>query len=228
MISLVFLFLGKIKDSSEDQNQADGNESPQKKVKLKGRNKQRPVNKRIQAEDKLCPSVLHQRVCSFGEKCKFSHDIKQFMEKKPADIGPECHNFLTFGKCHYGLACRFGKMHISDESKNIVNTELFEKVCKDKITLNVLEKELQVKLWKKKYDFSKANDNVCQIKKWCQEKTQERVASQSTNTLDAETNGCSASSSQGSTNVVVCETGEGPIMLRNQEKKIVRKPGFST
>jgi hypothetical protein len=43
---------------------------------------------------------------------------------------------------------------------------LFEKVCKDKITLNVLEKELQVKLWKKKYDFSKANDNVCQIKKW--------------------------------------------------------------
>jgi hypothetical protein len=38
-----------------------GDESPQKKVKLKGRNKQRPVNKRIQAEDKLCPSVLHQR-----------------------------------------------------------------------------------------------------------------------------------------------------------------------
>jgi tRNA-dihydrouridine synthase 3 len=125
------------------------------------------------------------------------------MEKKPADIGPECHNFLTFGKCHYGLACRFGKIHISDESRNIINTELFEKVCKDKITLNVLEKELQVKLWKKKYDFSKANDNVCQIKKWCQEKTQERVASQSTN-------------------LVVCDTGEGPIMLRNQEKKIVR------
>lgn len=213
-------------DAKEENSEDCRDQSQPKKVKLKGRNKQRPFSKRVEAEDKLCPAVLHERICSYGDKCKFSHDVKQFMEKKPPDIGPECHNFKTFGKCHYGLACRFGKMHISDEPKNIINEELYEKASKEPVILNVLDKELQVKLWKKKYDFSKANDNAIQIKKWCQEKTQERVkeTSQSRNngiaddTVDSDVdNGQSIHDDM----ETICDSEGGPIKLRSQEKKLI-------
>lgn len=204
------------------------------------------MGRKVEAKDKLCPSVLHDRVCNFGDKCKFNHDVKLFMENKPPDIGPECYNFLTFGKCPYGLACRFGMMHISDEPKNIINIELYEKMSQNKTTVNLLEKELQVKLWKKKYDFSKANGNVEKVKKWCQQKTQERVEMQQkrievetenrlqgtdkslpqapngvTSCNPNSTNEISANrSADSSSSQTVCDT-EGPIKLRNQEKKIV-------
>lgn len=231
-----------LKRKVEDNGTEEGESTPAKKVKLKGRNKQRPVGKKVEAKDKLCPSVLHERECSFGEKCKFSHDVKAFMENKPPDIGPECYNYVTFGKCPYGLACRFGQMHISDEPKNIVNTELFEKMSQEKSTVNLLEKSLQVKLWKKKYDFSKGNDNVAKIKKWCQQKTQERVVEQQKRIATETENRltgmeCSDSSTtvanggtscdQNSNNdrsadlQEICDTEGGPIKLRNQEKKII-------
>lgn len=112
--------------------QLDGdqdNGKDKKKMKVKGRNKQRPVT-HIKSKDKLCPTIFQEKECSFGEKCKFSHDIKGFMESKPKDIGSHCFMFETYGKCPYGLACRYGSKHISEDFKNIVNQELYEKKCK--------------------------------------------------------------------------------------------------
>lgn len=108
-----------------DQDNGKG----KKKMKVKGRNKQRPVT-HIKSKDKLCPTIFQEKECSFGEKCKFSHDIKGFMESKPKDIGSHCFMFETYGKCPYGLACRYGSKHISEDFKNIVNQELYEKKSK--------------------------------------------------------------------------------------------------
>ncbi|XP_076095016.1 tRNA-dihydrouridine(47) synthase [NAD(P)(+)]-like [Mytilus galloprovincialis] len=224
-------------DTTEDSKKDDDNASQPKKIKLKGRNKHRPVNNRVEAGEKLCPSVLHERVCNFGDKCKFNHNVKEFLDKKPPDIVPECHNFITFGKCHYGLACRFGKMHISEELKNKINIDLYEKMSTEKTTVNVLEKDLQVKLWKKKYDFSKANDSERQIKRWCQERVaaQERKRGVTPNidkvsTPGTDKEGDSLNPSQPSVNngsnssehlPTTCDTEGGPIKLRSQEKKLI-------
>ncbi|XP_052683373.1 tRNA-dihydrouridine(47) synthase [NAD(P)(+)]-like [Crassostrea angulata] len=164
----------KTKDELEkgQKRQLDGdqdNGKGKKKMKVKGRNKQRPVT-HIKSKDKLCPTIFQEKECSFGEKCKFSHDIKGFMESKPKDIGLHCFMFETYGKCPYGLACRYGSKHISEDFKNIVNQELYEKKSKVKQVLNVLSKDLQVMLWKKRYNFDKANEVVKQVQKMAQEK----------------------------------------------------------
>lgn len=87
------------------------------------------------------------------------------MADKLPDIGDSCHVFDTYGKCMYGITCRFGKSHISEDGKNIVNEELFAKTQLEKRVDNILEKDVQVKLWKKRYDFSEANNYSAKIKK---------------------------------------------------------------
>ncbi|OWF48579.1 tRNA-dihydrouridine(47) synthase [NAD(P)(+)]-like [Mizuhopecten yessoensis] len=136
---------------------------PSKRMRLKGRNKKRPVNTKLHNSKKMCPAVLHAQECRFGESCKFSHDIKKFMAEKPTDLGPVCINFEKFGKCQYGISCRYGKSHISEEFENIINEDLYKEMQSRKVVKNALYKELQHKLWKKKYDFEKANRNTAQI-----------------------------------------------------------------
>lgn len=164
----------KTKDELEQgqKRQLDGdheNGKGKKKMKVKGRNKQRPVT-HIKSKDKLCPTIFQEKECSFGEKCKFSHDINGFMESKPKDIDSHCFLFETYGKCQYGLACRYGSKHISGDFKNIVNQPIYEEKSKVNQVLNVLSKDLQVTLWKKRYNFDKANGVVKQVQKTAQEK----------------------------------------------------------
>ncbi|KAK3109054.1 hypothetical protein FSP39_021934 [Pinctada imbricata] len=145
----------KRKADEEDQGQG----KPSKRVKVKGRNKKRPVNQ-INHKAKLCPSIFQEKICNFGDKCKFSHDVEEFVKNKPPDLGDVCLIFETYGKCPYGIACRFGVKHIDENNKNIVNEELFAKTSKEKKVSNTLPKELQVLLWKKRYNFDKANEIV--------------------------------------------------------------------
>jgi tRNA-dihydrouridine synthase 3 len=109
----------------------------------------------------LCPTILNEKECRFGDKCKFCHDVSAFVKDKPEDIGPVCHNFVTFGRCPYGIACRYGKDHISEDLKNITNQELFDRVASQPSQFhNTINKDVQSLLWKKKYDFSKADTIV--------------------------------------------------------------------
>lgn len=78
------------------------------------------------------------------------------METKLPDISDQCYMFITYGKCPFGLSCRFGSGHITTELKNIVKEEFDEEKLNASVK-NVLKKENQFLLWKRKYDFSKAN-----------------------------------------------------------------------
>ena len=138
-----------------EENATEG-EPPSKKTKLTGRNKKRPKGKRIQAFEKICPAVVRDQTCSYGNSCKFSHDKSKFMETKISDISDQCYMFETYGKCPFGLACRFGAKHITEDFRNIVKENLNEEKLNSSVK-NVLKKDNQVLLWKRKYDFSKAN-----------------------------------------------------------------------
>ena len=76
-----------------------------------GMNKKRPRPVRLNENSRLCRSLRDFQgngdmiKCS-NESCKFSHDVKDFLENKPSDLPGECYLFNKYGKCSYGLTCR--------------------------------------------------------------------------------------------------------------------------
>lgn len=141
-----------------DKDKEAGDEPQAKRIKLKGRNKKRPIvgKKRLPA-DKLCPAIVQERDCQFGEKCKFNHDLKKYLDEKPPDLGEECYLFETYGKCPCGVTCRYAKPHLDKDFKNITKPGLETMEKKTDTVSNVLTKDLQHLLWKRKYDFSKTD-----------------------------------------------------------------------
>ncbi|KAL9968305.1 hypothetical protein ACROYT_G026664 [Oculina patagonica] len=147
----------EIPSTSKEKNEDDGSGEPPAKKKKRGMNKNRPRAAKLDFKQQLCTSIAKGEECSYGdEKCKYLHDIKKYMENyKPPDIGETCVNFEKFGKCIYGVTCRYGKKHISESFENIVNTELFDESIPLR-TKSVLGKDLTFSLRKKKYEFPKA------------------------------------------------------------------------
>lgn len=83
-------------------------------TKQKGRNKKRPRDDRPAPKDQLCRAVADRGAdaCEFGDECRYSHDLPTFLATRPPDLAPECPNLRVFGRCSFGLLCRFGAQHI--------------------------------------------------------------------------------------------------------------------
>lgn len=96
--------------------------------------------------------------CYFGPRCRFLHDIGAYMAVKPPDLGPSCVLFETFGKCIYGVTCRFARAHLGDGHQNIVNAELARQWEGKVLVRNNLSKELQHQLRKRKFSFKRADE----------------------------------------------------------------------
>ena len=141
------------------ENEEEAREPPAKKPKTKGQNKARPRTvPKIAADMRICPTIHRGDVCRFGDKCKFKHDVHDYMENKAPDIGKECINLKLFGKCKFGVECRFGMHHISpDTFENLVDEELYKETMKNfsEKDQNVLTKDLMNCLRKKKYKYEK-------------------------------------------------------------------------
>ncbi|XP_016111574.1 tRNA-dihydrouridine(47) synthase [NAD(P)(+)]-like [Sinocyclocheilus grahami] len=131
---------------------SDGDEK--KKKKKRGQNKSRPHVKPQSYEDRrLCPSIVQERdtKCFYGEKCRFLHDVSEYMSTKAADLSDQCYLFNSFGWCQYGVTCRFAKAHTSPELKNLRNQDFCRRSA---VTVrNLLDKELQRRLRKKQERF---------------------------------------------------------------------------
>lgn len=80
------------------------------------------------------------------------------MAAKPADLGRSCVLFETFGKCIYGVTCRFAQAHLGDGYQNIVNTDLAKQWEGKSLVRNNLSKDLQHQLRKRKFSFKKADE----------------------------------------------------------------------
>ncbi|ESO95224.1 hypothetical protein LOTGIDRAFT_144742, partial [Lottia gigantea] len=214
-----------VPDNSQNTSN-DGQEPPAKKIRLKGRNKHRPIEKRPDDADKLCPAIRQERECSFAGKCKFSHDLKAFFESKPADLGSSCYLYETFGKCPYGLTCRYGAKHIDQNYKSIVNKELWEKNSHQLENLNYLSKDVQKLLWKKKYDFNKANTIHKQVvdilEKRKKVKESKRNSNSSKNSEDSKEDETSSDIvTDEAVPTLGCVSDEDFIKLRPKEVKLI-------
>lgn len=124
----------------------------------RGQNKSRPHTKPTTYEEKrLCLSVIQEnKTCTFGDKCHFYHNVSDYMSTKPADIGECCYLYDTFGKCAYGLTCRFAKAHTTPDFQTVENAAVM-KACEGRTSVkNSLSKDLQNRLRKHSVDFKKS------------------------------------------------------------------------
>ena len=170
----------KNEDKTEDNGSVceDGIQSTHKKPKNKfrGQNKRRrnemkkysdqmKFNNQINGK-KLCLNYISDNECNYGLNCNHSHELEEYLKLglRPEDICKECHVFDTFGKCPFGITCRFGSKHLVDGFKNLINSEKVNKMWEQKSSKNLLSKELQLSLRKKKYDFSQTKPVLDSLK----------------------------------------------------------------
>ncbi|NWZ26864.1 DUS3L synthase, partial [Asarcornis scutulata] len=146
----------------------EGEKVPAERKRARGQNKSRQCMKPNHYEkSRLCPSVTQGCAdkCYFGPRCRFLHDISEYMATKPADLGHSCVLFETFGKCIYGITCRFAKAHLGDGYQNIINTDLTKQWEGKSLVRNNLSKDLQHQLRKKKFSFKKADEYLRSLAK---------------------------------------------------------------
>ena len=139
-------------------DESDKSEHTNQKKRRRGQNKQREKfsNKRVAPADRLCKAITTGIVCEYGDACKFSHNVTNYMTKKPSDIGPVCYNFKQLGRCPYGFTCRYAQSHLTKvegEYKNMVD----ENVVQTSKSVNSMDRDVKVKLTRKKYDFARAD-----------------------------------------------------------------------
>ncbi|NXU38549.1 DUS3L synthase, partial [Drymodes brunneopygia] len=96
--------------------------------------------------------------CRFGPRCRFLHDVSEYLAAKPADLGRRCPLFDTFGRCPYGVTCRFGRAHLGDGHQNLLDAALARQWEGKVLVRNGLSKELQQRLRKRKFSFQKAEE----------------------------------------------------------------------
>lgn len=129
------------------------------KKKLRGQNKSRGPTYQRDNTKELCMRIIENSCGTDNQKClkegcTFIHNVKEYIKIKPKDICSSCHNFEISGKCLRGVTCRFGSEHLTCDGNNIVNEEKFKEYQENgPYTKNILSKDLQNSLWKKKYSF---------------------------------------------------------------------------
>ncbi|XP_019719013.1 tRNA-dihydrouridine(47) synthase [NAD(P)(+)]-like isoform X2 [Hippocampus comes] len=126
--------------------------------RLRGQNKSRPHKKPTSYDEKrLCASVIQgNRECPYGDKCHFYHNVATYLANKPPDIGERCHIYDTFGKCTYGLSCRFAAAHTTAELTSAENADVLKSHEGRVPVRNSLSKELQNRLRKHSVAFDKS------------------------------------------------------------------------
>ncbi|XP_037021207.2 tRNA-dihydrouridine(47) synthase [NAD(P)(+)]-like [Artibeus jamaicensis] len=143
---------------------AEPGKHPQAQKRARGQNKGRPhVKPTHYDKNRLCPSLVQESAakCFFGDQCRFLHDVNSYLETKPADLGPRCVLFETYGRCPYGVTCRFARAHLGPEGQNLVQ----EEVVQAPPVRNGLDKALQQQLRKRKIHFERAEQALRQLGK---------------------------------------------------------------
>jgi tRNA-dihydrouridine synthase 3 len=144
------------------ETQDDGrSEDPERKKKNKKQNKKRPRDVRQDDSEKVCLSIIRgeDAKCPYGDKCKFSHDMKAFMATRQPDIEIEggCPNYNLSGFCIYGAMCRCGGAHINmSTGENFRKAQPEDKPAQplpSEESCNTLPKEVQIQLRKRTYAF---------------------------------------------------------------------------
>ena len=119
----------------------------------KKKNKKRPRDPRTPNSEKVCLSVLRGDTCPYGDTCKFSHNLQEYLKTRPEDLTfleDGCPNFRDTGFCLFGAMCRFGSSHIIKATGENLR---MEDVVAPPPVMNNLPKEILLQLRKRKYPF---------------------------------------------------------------------------
>ncbi|XP_048511157.1 tRNA-dihydrouridine(47) synthase [NAD(P)(+)]-like isoform X2 [Athalia rosae] len=157
-----------IEESGEELGEQPLTKKPKfddKKDKLRGQNKARAPPYKPPRDANICPWLVDQAVGEperkCDKRCQFMHDRAEYLKIKPPDIAEKCFFFERNGRCPRGVACRMGGMHLTESGLNIVDEEKFEEYKKKPpATKNQLPKDLQNKIRKHAYNFSRAEKIV--------------------------------------------------------------------
>jgi len=132
----------------------------------RGQNKNRPAPKKFLNSEKLCPHYIDgqcEEECKLPN-CPCMHDVSKYLELTSKNVlNQDCHTYKTYGKCPRGLSCLFYLNHFDVQTKtNKVNHELWTQMqpIYDSIHGTILDKETQLKLRRRKYDFE-AIEKIC-------------------------------------------------------------------
>lgn len=165
-------------EQSSDRTEQINNTNGQKGKRVRGQNKNREL-KQDEEENKLCSSLidpLENRTCKFGpEKCRFVHDVQEYLAKKQADVGGPCPVFNALGYCPAGFKCRFLHSHMKD-FKLVRDDAKVEKMKKISYEINCITSDEKFGLMKKRFEFTKA-DVVCKIMDTIQDDNKKKDAS---------------------------------------------------
>ncbi|XP_055473772.1 tRNA-dihydrouridine(47) synthase [NAD(P)(+)]-like [Psammomys obesus] len=137
----------------------ESSEQRQVPKRARGQNKSRPhVKPAHYDKERLCPSLLQELAtpCAFGDRCRFLHDVERYLETKPADLGPRCVLFDTFGRCPYSVTCRFAGAHLGPGGQNLVLEEVAARCAHLPSVRNGLDRALQQQLRKRQVCFERA------------------------------------------------------------------------
>ena len=131
--------------------------------------------KKKKQEVKLCSNIAKGVECQYKDKCRFSHDLKEWLDTKVTDIGAVCYIYQTHGYCPFGLSCRFSADHVeyvNNEAGELVaiNKKKEGYTAHNKNTVNSLSGEIKEKLWKKKYDFKRSVEVYTTVDKYVKAK----------------------------------------------------------
>uniref|UniRef100_A0AAV1U6S4 tRNA-dihydrouridine(47) synthase [NAD(P)(+)] n=1 Tax=Peronospora matthiolae TaxID=2874970 RepID=A0AAV1U6S4_9STRA len=144
-----------LEDAKTDPVVKDDRDRGQKK--RGGTFKKRPIDAEQDPAETLCRPVASGEGCKFGDDCKFSHDMSDYMKRKPKDLGDRCPVFEAIGYCRYGVACRFANAHVEcvDGVYRNVKREGYVEMQGHDLgnETNDLTHDLRLKLRKDTYDF---------------------------------------------------------------------------
>ncbi|XP_058450213.1 tRNA-dihydrouridine(47) synthase [NAD(P)(+)]-like [Malaya genurostris] len=132
------------------------------KKKNRGQNKSRQLPFKLNDNDRLCKTLLDgiettENKCG-NDRCRFSHDLERFKQLKPKDIGDSCYIYSLKGYCNFGISCRYAGAHVDENWTNKIENEV--KREDTNLVSMCLTYDLQNKLRKRNYDFSKSNEIV--------------------------------------------------------------------
>lgn len=151
--------VGSKRSAPDDDNHTAEEESSASGVaanrpRQRGMNKHRKPFKPEAVQLKMCSAIVEGRECSFGDGCRYSHDLKACMEARPADLGEECPIYTLRGHCRFGVNCRFGSVHLDPSTGANLHKTIAEVPYEE---LNITPNDLFQRLRKKAVDFRRVD-----------------------------------------------------------------------
>ncbi|TPX59816.1 hypothetical protein PhCBS80983_g02196 [Powellomyces hirtus] len=122
-------------------------ERGRKDKKRRGQNKGRErAHAGVSDEIRLCAEIAQGKICHREPNCRYSHDVAAYVAIKGPDLGTECPVFNVYGKCKFGVKCRYGGAHTDANGNQVVDEEKAARVSESDVVKNTCDRDFQKKI----------------------------------------------------------------------------------